>query len=108
MVMYAGALVERGSAVDVFTKLAHPYTQGLFGAVPRLGTSIDRLKAIPGSVPDPLSRKIGCAFYARCPISEDHCFRETPKMVAVGKGHSAACAQLPISHVTESLSNASK
>lgn len=65
-VMYAGRVVEYGSVHAVFDNPLHPYTQGLFDSMPRLGTSHDRLKTIQGSVPNPAALPSGCPFHPRC------------------------------------------
>lgn len=73
-VMYAGEVVESGSVADVLRAPAHPYTQGLFGAVPSLDLrGLDDLRGIPGRVPLPAERGEGCAFAPRCPRAETAC-----------------------------------
>ena len=95
-VLYAGRTVEEGPTEHIFAAPLHPYTQGLLGAVPRLGTSHDgatrgRLVEIPGQVPD-LRRSIdGCAFAPRCARASDVCRRVRPALVAREPGHAVAC-----------------
>ncbi len=65
-VMYAGKIVERATAVELFHNPLHPYTQGLLRALPRISTRCDRLEVIPGQVPHPLNHPKGCRFHPRC------------------------------------------
>ncbi|MEN8374938.1 MAG: ABC transporter ATP-binding protein [Gemmatimonadota bacterium] len=77
LVMYAGQVVERGPVGPIFDDPRHPYTEGLLGAVPRLGAERDRLTVIPGQVPSPLAWPQGCRFRDRCPYAWERC-REAP------------------------------
>src|SRR5207302_8757786 len=78
MVMYAGRKVEEAPVAKLFRSPRHPYTQGLLGAVPKLGSSLagttDKLAEIPGLVPSLKQRIAGCVFAGRCPLarSEEH------------------------------------
>jgi oligopeptide/dipeptide ABC transporter ATP-binding protein len=94
-VMYAGRIVERAAAPDLFARPAHPYTQGLFGSLPRLGArgpaGRPRLAAIPGTVPAPTARPSGCAFRTRCPRADDDCARTDPRLEPRAEGRLAAC-----------------
>lgn len=72
-IMYAGEIIEFGTAEDVFNgEEHHPYTEGLFGAIPSLTNEATRLKPIEGLMPDPTSLPEGCKFHPRCP----HCMEE--------------------------------
>ncbi len=95
-VMYAGRVVERASVADLFAQPQHPYTIGLLGSIPRLDVEQDRLAAIEGQVPNPLSPVSGCRFHPRCPFAIDRCRNEEPPVVAVGVGHEAACWRIPL------------
>ena len=98
MVMYAGRVMEQGRTDDVFHRMAHPYTRGLFAASPHAlppDAKRQRLAAIPGQVPDPLHRPPGCPFADRCPRAAEDCRRAPPPLLPLGAGeapdHRAAC-----------------
>lgn len=77
-VMYAGRVVERGSATQIFRSPAHPYTAALLDSIPRPELRGQRLPAIGGTPPDPRSRPSGCSFRTRCPRAFDRCTVEPP------------------------------
>jgi len=91
-VLYAGQLIEEGSASEVFQQPRHPYTVGLLRSVPREGLRKSvRLASIPGSLP-PLGHELtGCPFVERCPISVDACHRSLPTLEPVAPSHAARC-----------------
>jgi peptide/nickel transport system ATP-binding protein len=99
MVMYAGRKVEEAPVVELFRQPRHPYTQGLLGALPKLGSSLagtqTRLAEIPGVVPDLKRRIAGCVFATRCAFATDLCRRVAPALEAKAKGHFAACHFAP-------------
>ena len=66
-VMYASRVVESATVEDLFDKPQHPYTEGLFRSVPKLGGKVERLETIPGTVPNPARFPTGCKFHTRCP-----------------------------------------
>lgn len=88
--MYAGEIVEYGTIDQVFGEAFHPYTQGLFGSLPSLGGSAERLKPIPGLMPDPTALPGGCFFSPRCPHVMDLCRKQHPLDVDIG-GHRVRC-----------------
>ncbi len=91
-VMYAGKIIERGLARDIYYEPGHPYTLGLLRSVPRLDvTRRDRLEAIEGLPPDLDLLPKGCAYYPRCPFRMDRCLEEVPPLEPVADGHLAAC-----------------
>jgi peptide/nickel transport system ATP-binding protein len=94
-VMYAGRKVEEAPVANLFRTPRHPYTQGLLGAVPKLGSSLTgattRLAEIPGLVPSLKSRIPGCVFAGRCPLATDLCRQVAPALEAKAQGHVAAC-----------------
>ncbi|MFQ3623915.1 MAG: ABC transporter ATP-binding protein [Acetobacteraceae bacterium] len=100
VVMYAGRKVEEASAADLFRRPRHPYTQGLLGAVPKLGSSLSeggrtRLSEIPGIVPNLKKPIPGCAFASRCPVATDLCRSLAPAVEAKAPGHLVACHHAP-------------
>jgi oligopeptide/dipeptide ABC transporter ATP-binding protein len=72
-VMYAGQIVEEGTALDVLQRPRHPYTQALLRSVPELGRAGRRLESIPGTVPRPGDWPVGCRFAPRCPKARSEC-----------------------------------
>ncbi|WP_085933443.1 ABC transporter ATP-binding protein [Enhydrobacter aerosaccus] len=95
MVMYAGRKVEEAPVADLFRAPKHPYTQGLLGAVPRLGASLldaeSKLLEIPGVVPSLKQRIVGCVFAGRCPHATDICREAMPALDVKAPNHIAAC-----------------
>ena len=95
MVMYAGHKVEEAPVVELFRTPRHPYTQGLLGAVPKLGSSLQdtttRLAEIPGLVPSLTRRIEGCVFASRCPIATDLCRQVAPALKSKAREHLVAC-----------------
>ncbi|MDO5377198.1 MAG: ABC transporter ATP-binding protein [Clostridia bacterium] len=82
-VMYAGEIVESGTVEDIFEgERHHPYTEGLFGSIPRLDVDTDRLKPIQGLIADPSDLPSGCHFHPRCPYATDRCRCEAPEAFA--------------------------
>ncbi len=95
MVMYGGTVVESGATDDVFARLAHPYTRGLFAARPRLGLPRGhRLATIPGRVPELIDLPMGCGFADRCSLVIDACRSAPPPAVEVSAGHAVRCLRL--------------
>jgi len=91
-VMYAGKIVESGTAADIYHRPMHPYTLGLLRSVPRMDRPRgERLIPIDGQPPD-LTREIaGCAYRPRCGIAAERCDREAPALETVTPGHTSAC-----------------
>ena len=90
-IMYAGELVEYGTAEHIFEDPLHPYTVGLFEAIPSIDEKTDRLKAIPGLMPDPADLPKGCKFAPRCPYSTEKCRADIPPYRQVEPGHFVRC-----------------
>ena len=85
VVMYAGRIVEDGTAEQVITKPRHPYTRALIGAIPDIDGDVNQpLVAIPGAILEPDVGAVGCAFADRCPLAFDRCRIERPPLVGVG------------------------
>jgi peptide/nickel transport system ATP-binding protein len=96
VVMYAGRQVEEAGVRELFASPLHPYTRGLLGAVPRLGSSLQngartRLAEIPGLVPSLQSRIVGCAFAGRCGSATELCRRVAPAIELKRPRHLVAC-----------------
>lgn len=90
-VMYAGSIVETAKTGAIFNDPKHPYTTGLLDSIPPFERKKERLKSIPGSVPNPLNRLEGCKFHPRCSFAKEICSRQIPRMTDVGDGHLVAC-----------------
>ena len=91
-VMYAGRIIERGSAVEIYKNPKHPYTIGLLHSVPRLDQArTEKLDPIEGMPPDLVNLPPGCPFRPRCRYAIDKCAEELPPLIAVGEGHTSAC-----------------
>ena len=91
-VMYAGKIIERGSAKEVYYNPRHPYTIGLLNSVPRLDLPRkERLDPIEGQPPDLGNLGEGCSFMERCRYAEERCAQEAPPLAQVSDGHSSAC-----------------
>ncbi len=91
-VMYAGSIVETGSAQQVFSAAAHPYTRGLLHSVPNLHTDRSKpLRTIEGTVPAMAAPPPGCPFEPRCSSREANCTVALPPLIEVSAGHFARC-----------------
>ena len=95
LVMYAGRKVEEAPVGELFRSPRHPYTQGLLGALPKLGSSLNekatKLVEIPGAVPSLKQRIAGCVFASRCALARDVCRHVPPALELKAPGHLAAC-----------------
>lgn len=90
-VVYAGEIVEQGTAEEVFDHPGHPYTAGLFNSLPRLDSTEKRLKPIDGLMPDPTNLPKGCKFRERCPYANEECGQKEPEMKEYRPGHFVKC-----------------
>lgn len=90
-IMYAGHIIEFGSLEDIFDHTRHPYTEGLFNSIPKLGERVDRLKPIKGLMPDPTNLPAGCPFCDRCAYSTDRCRTQKPPKVFRNEKHFVEC-----------------
>jgi oligopeptide transport system ATP-binding protein len=91
VVLYAGEVVEEGTASQVFLNPLHPYTRGLLKCYPRSATSSEKLETLPGSVPDLRTPIVGCKFAERCPYVSLRCKDAKPKYIQVEENHYAKC-----------------
>lgn len=91
-VMYAGKIVENGTAKEIFNNAAHPYTRALLNSLPKHDTNKeDKLTSIPGTPPDLVNPPIGCAFAARCEHCMKICKSKQPPVFDLGNKHEASC-----------------
>ena len=96
IVMYAGRKVEEAPVLEIFARPLHPYTRGLIGAVPKLGSSLEdggrgKLAEISGLVPSLRQRIVGCPFAGRCELATDLCRQIAPAIEMKADGHWVAC-----------------
>jgi oligopeptide transport system ATP-binding protein len=91
-VMYAGKIVEKGSAWDIYENPMHPYTIGLMASVPQLDQDVKKkLVPIRGQPPNLANVPEGCAFHPRCTYAVERCRQERPQLISVGQNHERAC-----------------
>lgn len=90
-IMYAGEIIEFGPVEELFENTVHPYSRGLFSAIPRLDEDVPRLSVIPGMMPDPLELPQGCKFHPRCPYATELCKNDDPMPREVSPGHIVKC-----------------
>jgi len=91
-VMYAGEIIEHGSRRDIFKQTSHPYTIGLFGAIPNIKKNVEFLYQIEGLMPDPMELPKGCPFAPRCAYQEEICHNEKPAKTSLpGDDHVVKC-----------------
>lgn len=93
-VMYAGRIVEEAPVAQLFEAAAHPYTQGLIGALPPMDGPRRRLAAIPGGVPEPWAMPPGCGFAPRCQFRAAPCDAAIPGLMGLSGQHRAACIRV--------------
>ncbi len=91
IVMYAGKVVEKGSSEDIFYHPAHPYTEALLRAVPRLDVMEETLETIEGAPPNMANPPTGCPFAARCRKKMSVCEQRFPEKVTLAERHEVCC-----------------
>ncbi len=91
VVMYAGRVIEKGTAEDIFHNPCHPYTIGLMKSKPVVGKKVDELYNIPGSVPNPVDMPNYCYFKDRCEMKCEHCSGQYPPEIKVSDTHFVSC-----------------
>jgi peptide/nickel transport system ATP-binding protein len=101
VVMYAGRIVEKGTALEVFHNPLHPYTVGLMASKPVVNKEVDRLYTIPGNVPNPINMPDYCYFRDRCNRSMPVCNGHYPKEVYVTPTHMVTCYHYDEEHAEE-------
>jgi len=89
-VLYAGEVIESGTANDIFNSPKHPYTTGLLNAVPKIGKKKEKLQPIEGNLPDPSKEISGCAFYPRCRKKNETCKNQKP-LTTANETHTFRC-----------------
>jgi peptide/nickel transport system ATP-binding protein len=94
VVMYAGKVVEQAPVRELFRNPRHPYTLGLFAALPKHDSVRERLHVIQGNVPAATAFPPGCRFNNRCPLASDRCREAEPALESTGERHLAACWNL--------------
>ncbi|MBR5098136.1 MAG: ABC transporter ATP-binding protein, partial [Spirochaetales bacterium] len=90
-IIYAGQIVEYGTKEQIFHHPSHPYTVGLFGAIPDMAGDDEWLHPIEGLPPDPTKPIVGCPFAPRCKFASDKCFKEAPPTQKTPDGHESTC-----------------
>ena len=93
-IVYAGEIVEIGSREDLFDHPTHPYTIGLFGAIPQLDSDVEWLSPVEGMPPDPTNLPTGCKFHPRCPYATDECRVNDVELRELSPKHLCRCIHL--------------
>lgn len=91
VVMYAGRIVEKGTADDIFHHPSHPYTIGLMASKPVVGKKVDKLYSIPGKVPNPVNMPDYCYFKDRCEMCVEGCNGAYPCEISLSETHKVSC-----------------
>ena len=91
VVMYAGRIVEKGTAEEIFEHPAHPYTIGLMASKPVVGKKVEKLYSIPGKVPNPVNMPDYCYFKDRCEMCVEGCSGEYPHEISLSPTHKVSC-----------------
>ena len=90
-IAYAGRIIEHGTLEDIFDHMRHPYTKGLFGALPDIGVRRSELKPIKGLMPDPTNLPSGCPFHPRCDYVMEVCPQSLPENIWLSGTHCVEC-----------------
>ena len=91
VVMYAGRVVEKGTALEIFAHPAHPYTIGLMASKPVVGKKVEKLYSIPGKVPNPVNMPHYCYFKDRCEMCVERCSGDYPGVIKLSDTHEVSC-----------------
>ena len=108
VVMYAGRIVEKGTAEEIFYHPAHPYTLGLMASKPVVGKQVDELYSIPGKVPNPVNMPDYCYFKDRCEMCLDCCKGEYPGEIHLSDTHVVSCYRYYEEHKAEAAQKVNK
>lgn len=92
-IVYAGEIVEIGTKEHIFDDAKHPYTRGLFNALPSLAENQERLQPIEGLMPNPADLPRGCKFHPRCPYATAECSERIPELIEIVPGHFSRCCR---------------
>lgn len=90
-IVYAGEIIESGSKADIFENHRHPYTKGLFEALPKMDKDVERLHPVEGTIPDPVHLPSGCRFWPRCPHASEECKAGEIPVWELSPGHLCKC-----------------
>jgi peptide/nickel transport system ATP-binding protein/oligopeptide transport system ATP-binding protein len=90
-VMYGGQIQEYADVETLFEQTTHPYTGGLLASIPKLGEQVERLRVIPGAVPNPVDFPPGCTFHPRCHLAIEDCRHVDPQLLSYDGGHLVRC-----------------
>ena len=105
VIMYAGRVVEKGTAEDIFHHPAHPYTIGLMASKPVVGRKVDKLFSIPGKVPNPINMPNYCYFRDRCDRCLGCCDGAYPKEISLSETHKVSCYRYYDEHRAEAAAD---
>ena len=108
VVMYAGRIVEKGTAEEIFYHPAHPYTLGLMASKPVVGKQVDELYSIPGKVPNPVNMPDYCYFKDRCEMCLECCKGEYPGEIHLSDTHVVSCYRYYEEHKAEAAQKVNK
>lgn len=108
VVMYAGRIVEKGTAEEIFYHPAHPYTLGLMASKPVVGKEVDELYSIPGKVPNPVNMPDYCYFKDRCEMCLECCKGEYPGEIHLSDTHVVSCYRYYEEHKEEAAQKVNK
>ncbi len=90
-IMYAGEIMEQGETSLVYRNPLHPYTRGLFDAIPKINEERAMLNTIPGTVPTLSAEPEGCVYHPRCPIGAEECLEKKIPFIQPGEGRQVRC-----------------
>lgn len=90
-IVYAGEILEYGDKREIFHHPSHPYTKGLFAAIPDIKSRAPRLANIPGLPPDPTDLPKGCCFAPRCQYATEICHTQKTPLKEIAPGHYCSC-----------------